>query len=477
MRESISMDIKKIIHTIKIRARRASDKGGKLISKLNKKQKGSFGLGPQKQGPKELRERNFFGFGRGMIGYLILLALAVVFTQALHSPLSAVFLVFVLTWPVLNLIYVLIVFASMDAYVDHSDMNVIKNKPTKFKIQIVNHSIFPVPFAEADFRLPDKNALRCSLKRIRIAAPPNADYVIESDVTFAYRGTYDVGVDCLYVYDFFRIFRFKIRLYNYRSIFVMPRRFSMTAELNRSTSDTSTDIRRAVVGVDRNDVSDIRRYEPGDPMKNVHWKLSSKSEELQVKQYDMNTGKTVYLFCDLAAHFDPYEHAAYDDDINEHGVDGVVELALAIATRTLLEGNACVPVWYDSRGTGGVQMYSCATSEELENVLRMLATAPVCAENYRVGKLTSLVNETQSVTLVYVTDYLDGEFLADVTVSASLVGGPGSSVEVYFYNPLEKVNNPDVKQQRTNYFNRCKRVFANHNIRVTETTAEECAGQ
>ena len=63
------MDIKKIIHTIKIRARRASDKGGKLISKVNKKQKGSFGLGPQKQGPKELRERNFFGFGRGLFGF------------------------------------------------------------------------------------------------------------------------------------------------------------------------------------------------------------------------------------------------------------------------------------------------------------------------------------------------------------------------------------------------------------------------
>lgn len=467
------MNIRKIIHTIKFRVRRALDKSDKLLAKKKKKKKGSFGLSMGRNRVKEPKEKMFFGFGKGMIGYLFLLALSVVFTQALRSPLSAMLLVFFIIWPILNLVYVLIVFASMDAYVEITDMSVVKNTPTKFKIQIVNHSPFPVPFALADFRLPDKKALYCTVKRIKIAAPPNSDYLIESDVTFGYRGTYDVGIDCLYVYDFFKLFRFKVRLYNYRSIYVMPRRFTMKAEINRATSDTSTEIRRSVIGVDRNDISDIRRYEPGDPMKNVHWKLSSKSEELQVKQYDMNTGKTVYLFCDLAAHFDTSEHPEYDEDINEHGVDGVVELALAIASRTLMEGNTCVPVWYDSRGEGGVQVFPCATPDELENVLRMLATAPVCEEDYRVGKLTTLVNESQSISLIYVTDYLDGDFLADVTVSASLVGGPGSSAEVYFFNPAEKINDEKLREKKNGYFGRCKRVFANHNVNVIETTAEE----
>lgn len=469
------MNIRKILHTIKFRARRAMDKSDKLLAKMNKKQKGSFGYSSSKQRLGEPKEKLFFGFGSGALAYLFLLALGVIFTQALHSPLSAVLLVFLIIWPILNLIYAIIVFASVDAYVDIDEITVTKNTPAKFTIQVVNHSPFPVPFAEADLRLPDKNALRCSLKRIKIAAPPNSDYKIESQVVFAYRGTYDVGIDCIYIYDPFKLFRFKVRLYNYRSIYVMPRRFTMLADINRSTSDTSTDIRRSAMGIDRNDISDIRLYEPGDPMKNVHWKLSSKSEELQVKQYDMNTGRMVYLFCDLAAHFDPSENSAYAEDINEHGVDGVVELALAVATRTLTEGNSCVPVWYDSRGEGGVQMYPCSTPEELENVLRMLATAPVCDDNYRVGKLTSLVKESQSITMVYVTDYLDGEFLGDVTVSASLLGGPGSSVEVYFYNPCEKIKDEKLRTEKSKYFKRCKRVFANHNVHVIETTAEQCS--
>jgi len=164
------MNIRKIIHTIKFRARRALDKSDKLLAKMNKKQKGSFGLSSGKKGVNEPKERPFFGFGKGMIGYLLLLTFAIIFTQALLSPLSAILLVFLIVWPILNLIYVLIVFASIDAYVENDGMSVVKNTPTKFKIQIINHSPFPVPFAEADFRLPDKNALRCVLKRIRIAA-------------------------------------------------------------------------------------------------------------------------------------------------------------------------------------------------------------------------------------------------------------------------------------------------------------------
>ena len=73
------MNIRKLIHTLKFRARMAMDKSDKLLAKMNKKQKGSFGLQGKSRG-NEPKERPFFGFGRGMIGYLILLALAVVFT-------------------------------------------------------------------------------------------------------------------------------------------------------------------------------------------------------------------------------------------------------------------------------------------------------------------------------------------------------------------------------------------------------------
>ena len=463
------MNVNKLLHTVRARAKIAlAKKDDSLSRKMNQKKKDA-----KRREKGDLKERSFFGLGRGFVPYLLLVLAAVLFSQALNSSLSAVLLAFTIIWPVLNIIYLLIVYASVDANIEHSDMSVIKNQPTSFRIQIVNNSLFPVPFAEADFRLPADNAVRCKAKRIRIAAAPNSDYAINSKVTFAYRGTYDIGVDCIYVYDFFKLFRLKVRLYSYRSIYVMPRRFAMSASLDRACSDVSTEVKQTVLGADKNDVSDIRTYQPGDPMKSIHWKLSSKSEELQVKQYNMNSGKTVYLMCDLAAHFTPETDKTLDEDINEYGADGVVELCLALADKIMLEGNVCVPVWYDSRGDGGVHLYPCSTEDELESVLRMLATAPVCDSEYSVGKLVPLISDTQAVTLVFVTACPDADFLGDAILSASLVGGTGSAVEVYYFNPLAKVNDLKKRDERQRYFSRCKHVLASHNIKVTETTAED----
>ena len=469
------MNFSKLLHTVRIRLHRAFRGREDDLSLKLKRQEREKRRKRRARRTGEPRRRFAIGIGRGFWGYLALLVVGILFSQALNSSLSAVFLTFLIVWPILDIIYLIVIFASVDANVRHDDLNVIKNKPTDFTVQVVNNSPFPIPFAEADFLLPAKNSVRCLLKRIPIAAAPNSDYRINSSVTFSYRGTYDIGVECIYVYDLFRMLRLRVRLCNYRSIYVLPRRFSMNASPDRACSDISTEVKRTVLGADRNDVSEVRQYQPGDSMKSVHWKLSSKAVELQVKKYDMNSGKTVYLLCDMAAHFDIEGTEELEEDINEFAVDGVVELALSLASKIILEGNVCVPVWYDERGEGGIRAYPCATGEELEGVLRMLATAPVCDGEYRVGKLSSVINETQAATLIYVTSYPDADFLGDAVLSASLIGGTGSRVEAYYYNPLEKVKDEALREEKKMYFERCKRVLVSHNINVTETTAEECS--
>ena len=39
---------------------------------------------------------------------------------------------------------------------------------------------------------------------------------------------------------------------------------------------------------------------PGDPIKNIHWKLSAKSDDLQVKNFSSNMDRNVYILCDLS---------------------------------------------------------------------------------------------------------------------------------------------------------------------------------
>ena len=55
--------------------------------------------------------------------------------------------------------------------------------------------------------------------------------------------------------------------------------------------------------IDKVEVGDIREYRLGDPLKSIHWNLSSRSEDLIVKDYNSGSTKTTYIYCDLAARF------------------------------------------------------------------------------------------------------------------------------------------------------------------------------
>lgn len=439
-----------------------------------RKRKGNFGTAENKLF-KEPRPRRLIGIGPGFIGYAVFFLFALIFTQALKSPISAMLMAFAITWLFVTVIYLIVMFSSIDSFIEHKGTDVYKLTETDFMVRLVNHSILPAPFLEADLRIPEKTSLRCVRKRVKVAMHPSGDYTINRKVCFGYRGTYDVGVDTVTVYDFFRIFRVNIRMYNYRSIYVMPRRFALKKRPVAAISDSQTEVQKNIFGVERSDVAEIRAYLPGDQMKNIHWKLSSKTEELQVKHYTMNSGKTVYLFCDMKAHFDPQKDSAYAVDINEYAVDGVVELAVAAASREIMEGNTCVIAWYDARVEGGVQIYSCHDSEDFRNVLKMFSTAPVYRGDGSFTGLAGLITESQNVSLVFVTDNLDGDVVSAVTRASVIYGNSGSSgaaAEVYYFNPGERITEPTIREMNDSLAVRCREALLEQNVDLIETTAE-----
>lgn len=441
--------------------------------KRRRGKKGGASFGFDEHDANAPKPRRTFGVGPGFIPYIIFLAFTVIFTQALLSSISTVLMFFAIIWLAFSLAYLVVMFFSVDTFVEHNGSEIYKNTETSFEIKIVNHSFFPAPFMEADLRIPGKRSLGCVLKRVRVATSPAGDYVLRKTVKFAYRGTYDVGVDTVTVYDFFKIFRINIKLYNYRSIYVMPRRFTLGKRFLNSVSDSQTDIRRNITGIERSDIAEIREYQPGDQMKNIHWKLSSKSDDLQVKNYNMNSGRTVYIFCDVAARFDTSSEPVYCDDINEYGIDGAVELAVAIASREMAEGNTCIMAWKDGRDESGVRVCSCHNNEEFLNVLKLFSTAPVSYEKTGFTDLISLVSETQNVMLIFVTSYMDGAFVSDVERAASISGGSGSyGTEVYYFNPSDRISDPNVKQDYAAYIGRCKKALTEHSVTFTETSAE-----
>lgn len=235
--------------------------------------------------------------------YLILLAVSLVFTQALLSKISNLFFWFMLLLPLPCLLYTLIAKHTLTVSMISDSATTEKEQPYTYEFRIDNRSPLAFPFIDARVSIPQSNSVRCTDRSVRLSMAPMSSYHMKNTVRFRFRGTYEIGVRCFYVYDFFRLFRVRVPVENMTTVYVLPRRINLEDTLAQSVSDSTARTVKSPLVVDRLEVSDIRDYQNGDSLKSIHWKLSSKSETFVVKDYNTGTSNETVVFCDLAAHF------------------------------------------------------------------------------------------------------------------------------------------------------------------------------
>lgn len=266
--------------------------------------------------PSTKREREAYARGKDMgkrgatIGltknfwwYLVILGGALVFTQALNNPFSHILFVFLLFLLPVLFLYMLTAKLSLSVYMMSDAATVEKHQPFNYHFRVNNTSIFAYPFVEAQMWLPQHNSVRCTMRTVRLSMSPFASYDVDNTVQFRFRGTYEIGVKCFYVYDFFRLMRVRVDVENYNQVYVLPRRLNLDEAAAQAISDSVARTVRSPISYDRLEVSDIRDYRMGDSLKSIHWKLSSKSEEMIVKEYNTGTANITNVYCDLARTF------------------------------------------------------------------------------------------------------------------------------------------------------------------------------
>ncbi len=266
--------------------------------------------------PSTKREREAYARGKDMgkrgatIGltknfwwYLVILGGALVFTQALNNPFSHILFVFLLFLLPVLFLYMLTAKLSLSVYMMSDAATVEKHQPFNYHFRVNNTSIFAYPFVEAQMWLPQHNSVRCTMRTVRLSMSPFASYDVDNTVQFRFRGTYEIGVKCFYVYDFFRLMRVRVDVENYNQVYVLPRRLNLDEAAAHAISDSVSRTVRSPISYDRLEVSDIRDYRMGDSLKSIHWKLSSKSEEMIVKEYNTGTANITNVYCDLARTF------------------------------------------------------------------------------------------------------------------------------------------------------------------------------
>ena len=252
-------------------------------------------------------KRPLVKFRRASIFYAALLVFALIFTQALRATASSLLFWFLVLVPLVSIIYVLVGKALIRIYVGSDISKVEKLQPVEYEMRIINASPFAYPFIEAIISVPEEDGVRCTEQSMTLSLAPLGSYIVNHSTNFKYRGTYEIGVRCLYISDFLGLFAIRLDVDIYNNVLVFPRKLGMNMKMTTSATDIPNDSAKMVFSTEKAEVSNIREYIPGDSLKSIHWKLSSKIWDggLMVKEFNTNTSQSVYMLCDFSRAIPP----------------------------------------------------------------------------------------------------------------------------------------------------------------------------
>ena len=162
---------------------------------------------------------------------------------------------------------------------------------------------------------------------------------------FDHIGTYTAGVEKIVIGDLLGLFSHTIVNEHRHSVRVLPKLFEIeNVELeNVSVQETQTSPKPIVS--DDMDYAGVREYAPGDPLKNIHWKLSARNprEEYFTRLFEVYGNPGISIIIDTCA--PDYSHESLMQVF-----DGVVESALSIGHYAREKGMDTEIVYLDKAG-------------------------------------------------------------------------------------------------------------------------------
>jgi len=280
------------------------------------------------------KSRAFLRLHKGAVLYGLLLVFAIVFTQALRSPASSMLFWFLILYLPVSFLYVLIGRLTIQVFVQADQTRVEKMTPVPYEMRVINPTPLVFPFVEAVLQMPQDDGIRCESRIMKVSLISLGSCTLKEETLFPYRGTYEVGMECIYISDFLHIFSMHLPVDIYTNILVMPRRLSAQRKTRTSATDIPNDHAALLFSTEKAEIGNIREYVPGDALKAIHWKLSSKTPTtLMVKEFNTNTSRQVYVLCDFSRAIPP-EVFAPEEEKEEKKPDKKEKEAVKLDFRT-----------------------------------------------------------------------------------------------------------------------------------------------
>ncbi|GEM_PF-1254249 len=177
------------------------------------------------------------------------------------------------------------------------------------RLNCQNNSVIPIAMAETVTDIKNLRTGEWIQSKGSAYISGKSEETVTVNLTAAHIGRHDICLDEIYIYDALQLFRKKMNTSLKHSFVLGPREFEMSLRFGSSSSSIleSDKYSRIMQGNDPGEVRSIREYVPGDPVRNIHWKLSEKTDKVLVKELSLPVTDDLLIILDSVKEDTGYE--------------------------------------------------------------------------------------------------------------------------------------------------------------------------
>ena len=233
---------------------------------------------------------------------------------------------------------------------------------------------------------------------------------IKSNIKFAVRGIYDLGEVAVEFNDLFFVFKKFQTVKCDRVTKVYPKIHNIEGLVSKGMDIFKTSVSKKSGIEDVYSTLDVRKYQEGDNLKKINWKVSAKYGELFVRNFDMVSGEESNIFLDMSE-----DNYGFDKTgvLEEQMVDFFVSIVnymqlKGIETKAFINCSTNRYVTIDSREDFNnlVDFFVTQKSDGIQNFVRFInGNLNKIPKLSWIGIITTKITNRLRDTLISMKDY------------------------------------------------------------------------
>ncbi len=279
----------------------------------------------------------------------------------------------------------------------------------EFAVTFTNKSFLVFPRVESYFYVSDLFGNIDKLLHTSLVLAPREETEFNFGARFDHLGVYSAGVQKVVIYDLLGLFSRTLENSNRHEVTVLPRVYDLADVDLSDTSVTESNKASQPIVTDDMDYSGVREYAPGDPLKTIHWKLSSRNvnDQYYTRLFETLGNPGISIVVDTTS-------PEYDSESLMQVFDAMIESALSLNVYAQSRGidsevlyidqNSEVDTLYSSSGKAAFKLISrvprVVVGENDESVLLLKQTVNNIHGKGNVAFITAHVTEETITTLM-----------------------------------------------------------------------------